>query len=55
MSFPGTATYSGNTAIFTPAVPLAPNTLYTATVYRSNKLVCTALRVDYAWKFTTDH
>ena len=50
----GTLSYSGNTATFTPTVPLAANTSYTATVSTAvedragNNLVS-----PYAWTFTT--
>ncbi len=42
---PGNVTYTGNTAIFTPAANLAPNTLYTATI--------TTGGVSQVWTFTT--
>lgn len=50
----GTVSYSGTTATFTPAVPLSPNTLYTATVSKAaTNLDDTALIGDYVWEFTT--
>ncbi|WP_369764850.1 Ig-like domain-containing protein [Flavobacterium sp. WC2429] len=50
----GTVSYSGTTAIFTPTGPLAPNTVYTATVSKAvTNLDNTALLSDYVWKFTT--
>jgi len=50
----GIISYSGTTAIFTPAVPLAPNTIYTATVTAGAKnLDNTPLPSDYVFKFTT--
>jgi hypothetical protein len=50
----GLVTYSGTTAIFTPAVPLAPNTVYTATVTAAaTNLDNTPLPSDYVFKFTT--
>ncbi|WP_369769279.1 Ig-like domain-containing protein [Flavobacterium sp. WC2416] len=50
----GTVSYSGNTALFTPTGPLAPNTVYTATVSKAaTNLDNTALISDYVWKFTT--
>lgn len=51
---PGTVSYSGTTAIFTPTGPLAANTVYTATVSKAvTNLDNTALISDYVWKFTT--
>jgi hypothetical protein len=50
----GTVTYSGTTATFIPAAPLAANTVYTATVSKAaTNLDNTALVADYVWKFTT--
>jgi hypothetical protein len=50
----GIVTYSGTTAIFTPAAPLAPNTEYTATVSKAaTNLDNNSLTSDYVWKFTT--
>jgi len=51
---PGTVIYSGVTAIFTPASPLAANTTYTATISTGAKdLAGNALSRDYVWSFTT--
>ncbi len=51
---PGTVTYSGTTAVFTPSSRLATNTLYTGTVKTSVKDVAgNALQTDYIWTFTT--
>lgn len=51
---PGTVTYSGNMASFTPATPLTINTIYTATVTNgARNLAGTALANDYIWTFTT--
>jgi predicted RNA-binding protein with TRAM domain len=51
---PGTVSYSGTTAIFTPTGLLAANTVYTATVSKTaTNLDDTALLSDYVWKFTT--
>jgi hypothetical protein len=50
----GTVAYSGTTAVFTPAVPLTANTVYTATVSAAvTNLDNTPLSADYVWKFTT--
>ena len=50
----GIVSYSGTTAIFTPAQPLTPNTVYTATIAKSvTNLDNTTLISDYVWKFTT--
>jgi len=50
----GTVTYSGTTATFIPATPLAANTVYTATVSKAvTNLDNTAIIADYVWKFTT--
>lgn len=51
---PGTVSYSGTTAVFTPAGLLAANTVYTATVSNAaTNLDDTALIGDYVWQFTT--
>jgi len=54
---PGTVTYSGVTAIFTPAGNLAYNTIYTATITNgSEDLAGNALASDFGgsgWHFTT--
>ena len=53
-AIPGTLSYTGNTATFTPTSPLAANTAYTATVSTAvedragNNLVS-----PYTWTFTT--
>lgn len=53
-SITGDISYSGTTAIFTPAAPLSPNTVYTATVSKAaTNLDDTALIADYVWEFTT--
>jgi hypothetical protein len=50
----GTVTYSGTTAFFTPAGPLANNTTYTGRVTTSVKdLTGNALQTDYVWTFST--
>jgi hypothetical protein len=50
----GTVSYSGTTAVFIPTLPLAANTLYTATVSKAvTNLDNTTLIADYVWKFTT--
>lgn len=51
---PGTFTYSGETAVFTPTSPLATNSLYTATVTTSVKNTAgAAMAVNHIWTFTT--
>lgn len=51
---PGSVTYSGVTAVFTPASNLLAGTLYTATISAAVKdLDGTALANDYVWSFTT--
>ncbi len=51
---PGTVTYSGNTAYFTPTTSLLPGSVYTATITTgARNLAGTALANDYVWKFTT--
>jgi hypothetical protein len=50
----GTVTLNGNTAIFTPAVPLAATTTYTATITsRVTDLIGNALVGSFTWSFTT--
>ncbi|MDD5224148.1 MAG: Ig-like domain-containing protein, partial [bacterium] len=51
---PGAVTYVGVTALFIPTIPLAPNTIYTATITAGAKdLADNALANDYSWSFTT--
>src|SRR6266571_1062246 len=53
-SVAGTVSYSGVTAIFTPAGNLAPLTTYTATISTGAKdLSGNALTSDMSWSFTT--
>ncbi|HEU4788118.1 MAG TPA: Ig-like domain-containing protein [Flavobacterium sp.] len=50
----GTVTYSGNTASFTPTLPLAENTTYTARITTKAKdLMGNFLQVEYVWAFST--
>ncbi|MFV8361074.1 Ig-like domain-containing protein [Flavobacterium sp. LS1P3] len=50
----GTVTYSGTTALFTPGVPLTPNTTYSARIKTGAKDVMgNALQADYVWTFST--
>ncbi|MDB5201334.1 MAG: hypothetical protein JWQ27_743 [Ferruginibacter sp.] len=50
----GTVSYSGTTAMFSPAANLAPNTLYTATITNSVKdLAGNSMLSNYTWSFTT--
>jgi uncharacterized protein (AIM24 family) len=51
---PGTVTYSGVVAVFTPAVNLLANTAYTATVTKGARdPLKNAMIADYVWNFTT--
>ena len=50
----GTVSYSGTTALFSPAVNLLPNTVYTATITTGAKdATGNALANNYVWSFTT--
>lgn len=50
----GTVTYADNTASFTPAVPLAENTTYTARITTKAKDVKgNFLQAEYVWVFST--
>ena len=50
----GTVVYSGVTAVFSPLVPLASNTTYTATVrMEATDLAGNQMASDQAWSFTT--
>ena len=51
---PGTVTYAGTIATFTPTQALKPNTVYTGTIKTLAKnIVGTPLLNDYVWSFTT--
>jgi len=51
---PGTVTYSGNTAIFTPASSLAANTIYSGTITTGAKDIAgNAIANNFTWSFTT--
>ncbi|MBI4652592.1 Ig-like domain-containing protein, partial [Candidatus Desantisbacteria bacterium] len=51
----GTVTYSGNTAVFTPSVPFANSTKYTATISTGVKdKAGNALVSNYSWIFETE-
>jgi hypothetical protein len=53
-ALPGTVTYSGTTATFTPTANLAAGTTYTATITTAAKDVAgNALANNYVWSFTT--
>ena len=50
----GVVTYSGNTALFTPAVNLLPNTKYTGTITTGAKDPAdNSIANNYIWTFTT--
>jgi len=50
----GTVAYAGLTATFTPAAPLLPNTVYTATITTGAKdLAGRPIANNYVWVFTT--
>ncbi|MBE7444954.1 MAG: Ig-like domain-containing protein [Planctomycetia bacterium] len=50
----GAVTYSGTTATFTPSIPLAYSTTYTATITTGVMDVAgNAMTADYIWNFTT--
>lgn len=54
VTVPGTVTYSGVNAVFTPSANLSANTLYTATITTGAKdLSGNALASDYVWSWTT--
>lgn len=51
---PGTVTYSGVTALFTPSANLLASTVYTATISTGvADLVGNSLATNYIWSFTT--
>jgi hypothetical protein len=51
---PGTVSYNGVTAVFTPLLNLSPNTTYTASVNTGAKdLAGNAMSSNYFWSFTT--
>ncbi len=50
----GTVTYDGTIASFTPATPLAANTVFTATITKESRDPAgTAMIADYVWSFNT--
>lgn len=54
VNVPGTITYAGMTASFTPATPLMPNTVYTGTITTGAKDPAgNALAANYVWSFAT--
>lgn len=54
VAVPGTVEYAGTTMSFTPTDPLAPNTLFTATITTAAEdLAGNALANDFVWSFTT--
>jgi ketosteroid isomerase-like protein len=51
---PGTVSYAGKTAVFTPTANLAASTQYTATITTAAKdLTGVAMAANYVWSFTT--
>src|ERR1700730_2970117 len=51
---PGTVSYAGRTAIFTPTANLATSTQYTATITTAAKdLTGVAMAANFVWSFTT--
>jgi Ice-binding-like/Bacterial Ig-like domain len=51
---PGTVSYAGRTAIFTPTANLAASTQYTATISTAAKdLTGVAMAANFVWNFTT--
>ncbi|HXM99001.1 MAG TPA: Ig-like domain-containing protein [Candidatus Dormibacteraeota bacterium] len=51
---PGTVSYAGRTAVFTPTANLAASTAYTATITTAAKdLTAVAMTANYVWNFTT--
>lgn len=53
-NIPGTISYSGTTATFTPTLPLDANTTFTATITNAAKnTLDTALLANYSWDFKT--
>lgn len=53
-AIPGSVTYSGTTAVFTPMANLLPNTTYTGTISKGAKDLAGNILVSaYAWSFTT--
>jgi hypothetical protein len=51
---PGSVSYAGETAIFTPTANLAASTQYTATITTAAKdLTGVAMSANYVWSFTT--
>ncbi len=51
---PGTVSYAGRTAIFTPTANLAASTQYTATISTAAKdLTGVAMAANFVWSFTT--
>ena len=54
-AIPGTVTYAGTTAVFTPAGNLTANTTYTGTITTGAKDISgNALATNYTWNFTTN-
>ena len=54
IAVPGTVTYAGNTATFTPTVPLLAGIVYTATITTgAQNLAGNGLVANYVWTFST--
>jgi hypothetical protein len=52
-SIPGTVTYTGQTASFTPSAHLSSGLTYTATIAGAKDQAGNALAADFVWSFTT--
>ncbi|GAC1670115.1 MAG: hypothetical protein PVS2B2_00390 [Candidatus Acidiferrum sp.] len=54
VAVPGTVSYAGRTAVFTPTANLAASTQYTATITTAAKdLTGVAMAANFVWSFTT--
>ena len=50
---PGTVTYTGSTATFTPSAPFVAGTIYSVTITSVKDVAGNALAANYTWNFTT--
>lgn len=54
INIPGTVSYTGMVATFTPSIPLLPKTVYTGTIMgTAADLLGNIMAVDYVWSFST--